>query len=421
MKFSIFRCSNRTQNLIILFFSLLLSLILMKILFIKGLWYQVFIFLNVPAGGYDIADAKSIYDYSEKFYKNGFVPADAVDFWNRKYASISVFWLKLSLLLKFHISNNFYSFVYIMFSSYFFALFKVAAINKNLLDFFLISMMLFSTSSLYLIERGNFDLVLFFLTFILISFDNSKYKFFLICFLSFLKINLVCLFLILIKNVKTIILMFLASLMIIIINYNYIQSGYSDIGSSADLLHYGLFTITKSLLHTFNKIFQLDLNINQENIKLGFILMLFFSSLIVYLFLKYINFKKIKLKRLEINFTKKEELFILGASFYIFSFLTFSAPDYKLVFLILTLPFFLDNKQLYWKEIILLFIVLNSSIFEVFALRDSIFTTNIVEVYSKFSFRYFVIGVFIHFLKMALFYLILKNIFKFYKDKINTI
>jgi len=412
------RLSNKIIKILILFFSLLLSIILIKILLTPGLWYKFFIFLNVPAGGIDVADARSLQDYSEKFYTYGSVPTDAVDFWKRTFVSINIIWLNLALIFKLHLHNNFHIFIFVMFFCYIFSVSKLAIINKNILDFFIIFLAFFSTSSLYLIERGNFDLIIFFFMSLLIFFNKNLVRFLLVLLLSFLKINLIYVFIIFIKNLRTLYFILLVILTIIVINYKYILFGYNEIGAAADGLHYGVFTISKSILHLLAKTLNLTININQINNIFGFFLLLFFIPLIFYYFINKLNFFKINWNKTKILLTKKEELFILGSVFYIFSFLFFSAPDYKLVFLILTLPFFLKKKDLFFLEIFLIFLLLNSSVIEVFVLKGSIFNIDAPEIYSKYSYRYYFFGILNHSLKIFLFLKLLKRVCELYKEKV---
>lgn len=407
------------SNLFIFLFSTLVSLILLKILQDPNLWFKIFKFLNVPVGGLDVADARSIQMYSELFFKNGFVGPDAVDVWNRKFSSMSFIWLKLSIFFKLNNPINFYIFIFLSFNFYIFSIFKIATINKNIIDFITIILAFLSTSSFYLIERGNFDLIIFFLITLLVFIKNIRYKIFLIIILSFLKINLIYLFIILIKNLKSFFYYFIISTIILIINYRYIFSGYNDIGTAADMIHYGLFTIAKSLIFYFNSIFKLDININYYTQIIGFIFLCFTIAIITIFLFKKINFTKVKFKKLCLDFTLNEELFIAGSIFYIFSFLVFSAPDYKLVFLIFTLPFFLENKSLYIGEILLTLVVLNSCFFEVFSLYNNIFNEpHILPVDTKYNLRYFIFGVLIHSLKIFLFIRLIFITFYIYNKKI---
>ena len=109
----------------------------------------------------------------------------------------------------------------------------------------------------------------------------------------------------------------------------------------------------------------------------------------------------------------------MGSVFYIFSFLFFSAPDYKLVFLIFTLPFFLENKRLYIGEILLTLVVLNSGLFEVFSIFKNIFNDlKVLPVDTKYNLRYFIFGTIIHSLKILLFIRLILISFYIYNKKI---
>lgn len=410
------------SNLFIFFFSTILSLILLKILQDPNFWFKIFKFLNIPAGGLDVADARSIQMYSELFFKKGFVDLDAVDVWNRKFSSISFIWLKLSILFKLNNPINFYVFIFLSFNFYIFSILKIAMINKNIIDFITIILAFLSTSSFYLIERGNFDLIIFFLITLLVFIRNTRYKIFLIIILSFLKINLIYLFIVLIKNLKLFFYYFIVATIILAVNYRYIFSGYNDIGTAADMIHYGLFTIVKSLVFYSNSIFKLDININYYTHITSFIFLIFIITIILFILLKKIDFKKLKKNKFRLNFSLNEEFFIAGSVFYIFSFLFFSAPDYKLVFLIFTLPFFLENKSLYIGEILLTLVVLNSCLFEVFSIYESIFNNaQFHPVNEKNSIIYFIFGVIVHSLKILIFIRLIIINLNIYNKKIFNI
>jgi hypothetical protein len=409
------------SNLLIYFFSALLSLVLLKILQDPNAWFKIFKFLNVPAGGLDVADARSIQMYSELFFKDGSVDPDSVDVWNRKFNAISFIWLKLSIIFKLNNPINFYTFIFLSFNCYIFSILKIATLNKSIIDFFIIILAFLSTSSFYLIERGNFDLIIFFLIALLVFIEDTRYKIILIIILSFLKINLVYLFIILVKNVRLFFYYFIATIIIVTINYKYIFSGYNDIGTAADMIHYGLFTIVKSLIFYSNSIFKFDININYYTQIISFIFLFFIILIILFFLLKKVDHTKLKIKKIHLNFSLNEELFIAGSVFYIFSFLFFSAPDYKLVFLIFTLPFFLENKRFYIGEILLTLVVLNSCLFEVFSIFKNIFNDlKALPIDTKYNFRYFIFGAIIHSLKIFLFIRLIIISFYIYNKKIVT-
>ena len=120
----------RKENLIISLAAFSFSSLLMVILLSPNyLWLKLFIFLNIPAGGIDLADARSIVSYAVIFIEKGFVEDNAVDFWNRKFDSISFIWKNIAILFKFYKPINFYIFIYTSFFIYIFSmLFSIKSI-----------------------------------------------------------------------------------------------------------------------------------------------------------------------------------------------------------------------------------------------------------------------------------------------------
>jgi hypothetical protein len=402
----------RKENLIISLVAFSVSSLLMVILLSpNNLWIKLFIFLNIPAGGIDLADARSIVSYAEIFLEKSFVEDSAVDFWNRKFHSISFIWKNIAILFKFYKPINFYIFIYISFFLYIFSFLKIAYINKKKLNFLFLFFFL-STSSFYLIERGNFDLILFGLVTLLCFIKEKKYQLAIIILLAFLKINLIYLFFILVKNIKTILKYSLASIVILLINYKYVMTGYIEIGNSASVIHYGTFTIIKSAFHLLNKIIFFDV-IKYTNL-VGIFFLIIILLIFFYLFLK--GLKKIKIKNINLEFSLIEKLFLAGSFFYIFSFISFSAPDYKLVFLVLTLPYLFEKK--YFFTILFVFLIMNSCIFETYPLFQNIFNGEPRIYTEKNSAKYLVSGLIIHTLKILTFILLFKKTLNIYKRKI---
>ena len=404
------------QNLIFLLIAFSLSSLFILILLLpNNLWYKIFIFLNIPAGGLDLADAKSLVNYSQIYVEKGFVEVNSVDFWNRKFTGISIVWKEIAVFFKFYKPINFYIFIFVSFFIYIFSFLKIAFINNKRLDFLVIIFFFFSTSSFYLIERGNFDLILFSLVTLLCFLKKKKYQLPVIFLLSFLKINLIYLFFILVRNFKTFVFYFLLATIILFINYKYIIAGYVEIGNSASITHYGLFTIIKSVLYFLYKINAFEVN-KYTNI-VGVSLLIFIFLIVSYFIIK--EFKKIKIKNINLEFTLIERLFLTGSFFYIFSFISFSAPDYKLVFLVLALPYLLKKKC--FLEIFLIFLIMNSCIFETYPLFQNIFDGEPRIYTDKHNTKYLLSGLIVHSLKILIFILISRETINLYKEKINKV
>lgn len=404
------------QNLIFLLIAFSLSSLFIFILLLpNNLWYKIFIFLNIPAGGLDLADAKSLVNYSQIYVEKGFVEVNSVDFWNRKFTGISIVWKEIAVFFKFYKPINFYIFIFVSFFIYIFSFLKIAFINNKRLDFLVIIFFFFSTSSFYLIERGNFDLILFSLVTLLCFLKKKKYQLPVIFLLSFLKINLIYLFFILVRNFKTFVFYFLLATIILFINYKYIIAGYVEIGNSASITHYGLFTIIKSVLYFLYKINAFEVN-KYTNI-VGVSLLIFIFLIVSYFIIK--ELKKIRKKNINLEFTLIERLFLTGSFFYIFSFISFSAPDYKLVFLVLALPYLLKKKC--FLEIFLIFLIMNSCIFETYPLFQNIFDGEPRIYTDKHNTKYLLSGLIVHSLKILIFILISRETINLYKEKINKV
>ena len=404
------------HNLIFLLIAFSLSSLFIAILLLpNNLWYKIFIFLNIPAGGVDIADAKSLVNYSQIYVEKGFVEVNSVDFWNRKFTGISIVWKEIAVFFKFYKPINFYIFIFVSFFIYIFSFLKIAFINNKRLDFLVIIFFFFSTSSFYLIERGNIDLILFGLVTLVCFLKKKKYQLPVIFLLSFLKINLIYLFFILVRNFKTFVYYSLLATIILFINYKYIIAGYVEIGNAASIIHYGIFTIIKSALYYFIKINAIEAN-KYTNI-VGIFLFIFIFLIVSYFIVK--ELKKIKIKNINLEFTLIERLFLTGSFFYIFSFISFSAPDYKLVFLVLALPYLLKKK--FFFEIFLISLIMNSCIFETYPLFQNIFNGE-ARIYSdKHNTKYLLSGMIVHSLKILIFILISRETINLYKEKINKV
>jgi hypothetical protein len=405
----------KKKNLIFSLIAISLSAIFLIILLLPGnLWYKIFIFLNVPAGGFDLADAKSIVHYSEIYIEKGFVESNDVDFWNRKFNTINIIWKEMAIFFKFYKQTNFYIFIFISFFIYIFSFLKIASVNNKKLDFLIIIAFFFTTSSFYLIERGNFDLILFGFVTLLCFLKKSKYQLGIIVLLSFLKINLVYLFFVLIKNMKTFFYYSLLVIIILFINYKFILAGYTEVGNSASIIHYGISTIIKSILSFFIKIVNIDISKYGYYIS-GYFIITSFVIILLYFFkeLKNVN---IKIKEINLEFLFIEKLFLTGSFFYIFSFITFSSPDYKLVFLVLSLPYLL-YKKLFFK-IFIIFIIMNSCIFETYPLFQNIFNEEPRIYVDKYSIKYLTLGFVVHALKILIFILLLRESLNIYKKKL---
>jgi hypothetical protein len=223
-----------------------------------------------------------------------------------------------------------------------FLIFKIIKLN-NKKDYFLILILLFNPSTLLLLERANFDLLIF-ITIIFICYSKSFWiNYFLVGF-SFLSkyypISFFVNFFIenkLRTNLKSTILF--SSCLILSFTFIFFHisefkefienSGYSKAG-----YHY-LFSI-KAIAKVIKYLF--DTNY--------IILLVFFYSLYIFISIKlFFYFQKKKLFNFFDLYKTEDKLFILGTNTLIVCFLFFSNWYYREVFLILSLPLLIRLKN----------------------------------------------------------------------------
>lgn len=221
--------------------------------------------------------------------------------------------------------------------SIFFIFAKYFSQNK-----FLIFCIIFSPTSLLALERGNLDLHLFLIAF-LISYNKFFYiNLFLISFSFLLKYYPITFFINLFtekkKSKKFILILFILSLFssILFIFYHYkifLDLIYNLDNSKAGYhLIYSIKSIAKVLRYLFS---------------LNYIILL----LITYIFFIFTIYKLIKfiyktnLDKIVSIYSFEEKLFLIGANTSLFTYLIFSNVYYREVFLILCIPFILKLKE----------------------------------------------------------------------------
>ena len=128
---------------------------------------------------------------------------------------------------------------------------------------------------------------------------------------------------------------------------------------------------------------------------IGYFFILFISLLLFLFFLI-----KNKKKRTVDFINLKNKLFLAGSSIYCCSFIFFSSFDYRLIFLIMTIPYLTDNINLI-KKLILILILLSTN-----------FLAFYTFAYSQNDFMY--IGILNHISKLSLFILVLHELSKFF-------
>ena len=273
------------------------------------------------------------------------------EFYNIRY-QYPITWLFVFEYLNLDIEDNFRIFLFFFFSFLFLTYFFFLLVR-------IASPLFFSTSSTLVIERGNVDLLIFSLTFLIVLFPSYYISLFIISGLSLLKIYPFFLFFYLLakkdKKIITISIMLLVIYFIYEVSIaKYIDKNHSIMALSQS---YGVQSITEGIFKTLEKINYAFITENQKNI-IRLISSLVFLLICILFFLIGINSKK-KIEFLNKNIQKN--LFTLGATIYIGSFIFYSNVDYRLIFLFFTIPFMENfSKKINYSYCFLIFIISNS-------------------------------------------------------------
>jgi hypothetical protein len=341
--------------------SLIISYIILNASQSKATWYEFwnYFILNVPKqwpAFYDIYHIQS----SLICKLSGIDPfiTNPCEFNNIRY-QYPITWLFVFEYLNLDIENNFRIFLFFILSFLFLTYFLLLEISNNKFNMTILILLFFSTSSMLVIERGNVDLLIFSLTSLIVLFPSYYVSLFIISGLSLLKIYPFFLFFhLLAKHDKKIITI---SIMLLVIYFiyevsiaKYIDKNHSIMALSQS---YGVQSITEGIFKTLEKTNFAFITENQKNI-IRLISSLVFLLICILFFFIGINSKK-KIEFLKKNIQKN--LFILGATIYIGSFIFYSNIDYRLIFLFFTIPFMENfNKKINYSYCFSILIISNS-------------------------------------------------------------
>ena len=219
--------------------------------------------------------------------------------------------------------------------------------------------LLLSTSNLILIERLNTDLIIFILVFISLNLSNKILQAFII-FLGFiLKYFPIFMALIFIKKKK---FLFFFILLVIVFSYFFYLGNFNSINNNmvemALPIAYGSRTMLKAFYHLS---MEYNYFLNDANIS-------FYRSLaILFCFLYALSLILIGyiIENKKSSSLSIEKYFLAGASIYIGTFIIGANADYRLIFLILTIPYImrLEDKKIKYLLLFCYFFSLNSFYF----------------------------------------------------------
>ena len=267
-----------------------------------------------------------------------------------------------------------------LFTLYFFILIKLFRTYQNNLSKLVLLIFFFSTTNFILIERLATDLVIFLIVYFILNTKNKIFQSLLI-FVGFILKYYPIFLITLLTERKKYIFTFLTCLMAFISLFyiKEIQLVNKNIVEMALPIAYGSRTMLKAFYHL-----SLEYNffLNDENMN-------FFRNLTVLSFFMYTLFLVIvgyNNKYLMNTKYKLDKYFLAGASIYVGTFIIGANVDYRLIFLIFTIPYVINLESKLIKNLLIFsyFFSINSFYFLGDVLSISFFIKSFVIFLCKF-------------------------------------
>jgi len=398
------------KNILTILICTILSLFFIVLSFYPDYWINFFGFLSVPPQ----LPAFSDFGAHLKFLKCkelGYALYEScpeIIKGNSTYNSHPSLWIKIFEFLNLKNIYNFNFLVFILLAFYFSCLFYISKFILDFKDKIIFLFATISTSNLLLVERLATDCVIFVLLFFLISNIKFFYKYFLFFLAIMLKIYPIFALPIFSNDKKRFLIgLFICCLGFFFLNYDIININ-KNIVEFSRVFGYGSRSISKGIYIFLNQ--NNYLVIQNYNLFKNFIIFLFLFFVLFIFCFAFFKKELININRKNFFLIKNFELFLLGSTVFIFTFIFGSNADYRLIFLFFALPYVLNYYQGKNKIIFLfcLFVSLNSLFFE--------------NGY-KYSLTYYMNVSFVYFCKLILLsYLIFKFVYvmknyMFFKNK----
>ena len=226
--------------------------------------------------------------------------------------------------------------IVILLTSYFYILSKLFKKFQNKLNKIIFTILLFSTTNFILIERLATDIIIFLLVYFILNIKNKLLQSLLI-FLGFLlKFYPIFLITLLIEKKKYLIIFTLIiTIFIALFHIEEMQLINKNIVEMALPIAYGSRTMFKAFYHLS---LEYDLFVNDKNMDLFryIVVLAFFVYSFFLILIGYNNRYPSSLK------SKLDKYFLAGASIYVGTFIIGANADYRLIFLIFTVPYIIN-------------------------------------------------------------------------------
>ena len=365
-------------------FSLFFSITIVSLSFQDNLWIKFWGSLHVPPvlPAFSDFNALNIFLQNKNEGFNPYLETTHKIYTGLAYPSI---WLNLTEFLNLKDIMNFKIIVFTILFLYFFTLIDLTFTIKNRVFNILLVIYFFSTSNFLLIERLNIDIIIYLLIYFLLKNKNSIYQSILFGLSFILKIYPIFSIFVFLDNKK----FFFTALFFTLIYLFFIREEIylmtNNIVECALTFCYGVASISKAIYF-----YSIEYNyfINEYNYSsFRNIIVLFamlFASIIIFSQIKI--HEKIEFKKLSLD----QKMFLSGAGIYIGTYATTANVDYRLVYLLLTIPYLLKENSKIIKNIYFFSIVI-------------CFNSLIIEGGNPYSLFYFIKGSAVHFFKLATF------------------
>ena len=334
------------------FLSIIVSLTLFYLSQDQNLWFKFWGSLSIPPQS-PFADLKAHIHFYNCFQNGIDIYVNECPLIPEGTGKISThpkIWLYFVDFLNLKNEFLYNSFVIGTYIFYFFAISRLFFLFKNFQSRIFLLIFLFSTSNFVLIERFATDIIIFLIVYLILNIRFYIFKFFLIFFGILLKYYPLFLTILFIERKK---LILLATVIFSFFLYFFYLDEIRLIGQNiievALLIAYGSRTISKALFHLSTE-YGFFLNAENYSFFRTIIILIFFLYSFILIIVGYLNTKNYFDKSLN----DLEKYFLAGSSIYLGTFIIGSNFDYRLMFLIFTVPFIMDLKIKKIKYILLI-------------------------------------------------------------------
>ena len=350
--------SHKLLNFII---STVIAISIISLSYYENHWLAFWTFLNVPSQLPPFSDLDSI-NRALLSLNQGFNPylENPNDISQTKYMYPKI-WLYIFDILNLKNAINFKIFCFVTIFLYSYSILNFSSVFKMKYLKIIIILFFLSTSNFILLERLNIEIIIFIISWLLLSTTNLFKELIMFTLIVLLKIFPIFSILAFINDKKKFLTVFLSTVLIILIFYKDISLMRSNMIEYALIVAYGIGSMAKALYYYS---VHLDYFINDSNYFIFrniLILLGICFSLIIFL-TKFELGKKYKYDQMDLD----EKSLLFGGGIYIGTYITSANIDYRLIFLLFTIPYVLNNLKNYYNfcYIFCFLVCINSFLFE---------------------------------------------------------